>query len=289
VTGSDGTLTRRLDGVDAAMSQLALLGAGPLPSDSRDSDGAYVAPAPFAGFDALAVGGSKILFDLTAVAAVGIVRIITGLMLALGPFFIAFLMFDSTRSLFEGWVRVLAGAALAAVGTSIALGLQLAFIEPWLSVALARRMADEPMPTLPTELLVITCLFAIIVATALYACARVIRAFRLPPLVRFDASKIERTATLSNSTVAPQASSRNEQEGQRSRAAAVANVLQWMNRRELREAAVSLPISAASGRVPDVRMPAGEGARQRTPLGRTFSARTHPRVSASAGRRDSSG
>ena len=33
------------------------------------------------------------------------VRLIAGLLLALGPFFVAFLLFDGTRGLFEGWVR----------------------------------------------------------------------------------------------------------------------------------------------------------------------------------------
>src|SRR5207245_10489089 len=102
-----------------------------------------------------------------------------------GPFFIAFLMFDSTRSLFEGWVRVLAGAALAAIGVSIALGLELALIEPWLSGILARRMAGEALPTVATELFVVVTLSTIIVVAALYGCGRVARAFRLPSLPRF--------------------------------------------------------------------------------------------------------
>ncbi len=95
------------------LPQLSILGPGNAPPDPN----AKIPPPPFAGFDAFALGGSRIMFDLTALAALGIVRIVTGLMLALGPFFIAFLMFESTRSLFEGWVRVLAGTALAAVGT----------------------------------------------------------------------------------------------------------------------------------------------------------------------------
>src|SRR6185503_20713991 len=101
-----------------------------------------------------------------------------------GPFFIAFLMFDNTRSLFEGWVRVLGGAALAAIGVSVALGLELALVEPWLSNVLARRMAGEALPTVSTELFVITCLFVMIVGAALYACARLAQAFRLAPLLR---------------------------------------------------------------------------------------------------------
>jgi type IV secretion system protein VirB6 len=60
VVGSDGTLTQRLDGVDAAMAQLAVLGAGPLPPDLQDSTGAYIPPPPFAGFNAFALGALEV-------------------------------------------------------------------------------------------------------------------------------------------------------------------------------------------------------------------------------------
>ena len=128
IVGSDGTLPGRLDLTDQALAQLAILGPG---NPSRSEFQA--APPPWAGFNAFALGGSRILFLLTAIAGTGAVRVVTGLMLALGPFFIAFLLFDSTRSLFEGWVRVIAGAALAAIGLTITLGFQLALVEPWIS------------------------------------------------------------------------------------------------------------------------------------------------------------
>ena len=47
---------------------------------------------------------------------------------------------------------MLVGAALAAVGVSVALGLELALLEPWLSNVLARRMAGEALPAVATEL-----------------------------------------------------------------------------------------------------------------------------------------
>ena len=68
-------------------------------------------------------------------------RLVAGLLLALGPFFIAFLLFDGTRGLFEGWLRVLGGAALGALGTAIVLGVELALLEPWLADLLACRLA----------------------------------------------------------------------------------------------------------------------------------------------------
>src|SRR5690242_19682160 len=90
IIGSDGTLLQRLDLADRNLEQLAILGAG----YPQANEAVQTALPPFAGFDAFALGGSRILFLFSAVAGLGIVRIVTALLLALGPFFIAFLMFD---------------------------------------------------------------------------------------------------------------------------------------------------------------------------------------------------
>lgn len=286
VAGSDGTLMQRLDGVDGAMAQLAVLGAGPLPADLRDSNGAYVPPPPFAGFNAFALGGSRILFELTSVGAFAIVRIITGLMLALGPFFIAFSLFDSTRSLFEGWIRVLAGAALAGVGVSIALGLELALIEPWLGNVLARRSAGEALPAVSTELFVIACLFFIITAATLYACARVTGAFRLAPLLRSIAITSERGRE-GATKFTDGFRAREAQHAERSRAAAVASAFAATSRRDREEFGSSMAgVPTAPRRTLD--LPTSKDTRHMpTPVGRSFVRRPHSRRSASAARRDS--
>ena len=282
VIGSDGTLTQRLDLADQALAQLAIFGPGSPPPNSA----ADIPPPPFGGFDAFALGGSRILFELTAVAALALVRIVTGLMLALGPFFIAFLMFDNTRSLFEGWVRVLAGTALAAIGVSVALGLELALVEPWLADLLARRMAGEALPAVSTELFVIACLFSILVAGALFACARLTRAFRLAPLLRILPVSIEERRQAS-ATMGPASAAAPLEIAQteRSRAAAVASLLVSMNRRERTEAASML--SAASARsaggpssTSNLLSPSS------VPVGRSFTRRPHARLSATAAKRD---
>jgi type IV secretion system protein VirB6 len=286
VLGSDGTLMQRLDGVDTAMAQLAVLGAGPLPADLRDSNGAYVSPPPFAGFNVFAFGGSRILFELTSVGAFAIVRIVTGLMLAFGPFFIAFLMFDSTRSLFEGWIRVLAGAALAGVGISIALGLELALVEPWLGNVLARRIAGEALPAVSTELFVITCLFFIIIAAALYACARVTGAFRLAPLVRSIPIVSEQSRDVATKP-ADTFLARETERAERSRAAALASVLAATGRRDRSELGLSMTSAPAAPRRA-LDLPASNDTwHMPVPVGRSFTRRPHSRLSAGAARRDS--
>ena len=281
VVGSDGNLLYRLDLADRALAQLSILGPGIPPDDAYGQ----IPRAPFGGFDSFALGGSRIVFVLTATASLAIVRIVTGLMLALGPFFIAFLLFDATRSLFEGWVRVLGGAALAAIGVAITLGLELALMEPWLRIALTRRMAGEALPTMPTDLFVIVCLFSVVVFAAMYGCTRVARAFRLPPIVRdhqADASPAKPAPWPSAASGSSVRSAGAEPE--RTRAAALATLIHSTTIRERAE----LLASASHGPVPrtvDVRADA-EASSRTVPLGRSFSRRPGGRVSAIAARRD---
>jgi type IV secretion system protein VirB6 len=284
IVGSDGTLLQRLDIADQALARLSILG----PGNPVAGTNGQVPPPLFGGFDAFALGGARILFLLTAIASLSVVRIITGLMLALGPFFIAFLMFENTRSLFEGWVRVLAGAALAAIGVSIALGLQLGLLEPWLSNVLARRTAGESLPTVSIELFVIACLFAVIVFAALIGSARVARAFRLAPL-RAALAGPELGAGLKSAT--PRlGSSLPSVESERSRAAAAASIFVAMNRRDRFEPALASPSgspgsSGSPSRSPSVSA-SGELVRGATPVGRSFTRRPNSRPSATAAKRD---
>jgi type IV secretion system protein VirB6 len=281
VVGSDGTLLYRLDRTDHALAQLSILGPGIPPAIAYEQ----IPPAPFGGFDSFALGGSRIVFLLTATASLAIVRIVTGLMLALGPFFIAFLLFDATRSLFEGWVRVLGGAALAAIGVAFALGLELALMEPWLGIALARRMAGEALPTMPTELLVIVCLFSILVFSALYGCARVARAFRLPRVVHDRLAKASPAKPLAwpsaaSGSIVSSAVSKPE----RTRAAALASLIRSTTNRERTELLAGASHGPVS-RTVEVRADAAASSRT-VPLGLSFSRRPSARVSAIAARRD---
>jgi type IV secretion system protein VirB6 len=276
IPGSDGTLVQRLDNADAALVQLSILGPG-IPAAAA----ADLPPPPFAGFNAFALGGSRILFLISALAGLGVVRAVAGLMLALGPFFIAFLMFDSTRGLFEGWIRVLAGAALAAVGVTVALGLELAMLGPWLAAVVARRMAGEALPSVPTELFVLTCLFALVIVGVLAACTHLCRAFRLaplfPPLDAGDSHLLKHNGEARR--MAAPVTNREE----RSRAAVVADALVSLQRREAggRLAGAAIAADALAMRSAGSR---GQGAA--VPVGRSYARRATARMTASGGRRD---
>jgi len=270
--GSDGTLLNRLDAVDSGLSQLAASGAGIGLADN-------VPPPPFAGFNAFALGSSRILFLLTAIAGLGSVKLVSGLMLALGPFFIGFLLFDATRSLFEGWVRVLAGAALGAVGIAVALGFELAFLEPWLTDVLARRSAGEALPSLPTELLVMTSTFAILAALVLAACVRIATAFRLGPRLPHAPAQ---PAAGGGSALVPDIGF-GAVRAERPRARAIADRLLVEQWRESRGAPVGAPGLAGPGSAGTLEP---RSARHR-PIGAGRSlSRARPSLSASNSRRD---
>jgi type IV secretion system protein VirB6 len=298
--GAGGGLVDRLDVADQAMVALAILGEGrpPVPVEANQvAPLTQTAPQPYPGFNTFAIGGSRMLFLVGAIGGLAAVRMIAGLLLAVGPLFVAFLLFENTRSLFEGWVRVLAGATLAAFGTAVALGAELALIEPWLSDLLARRTADEWMPGMPVELLVVTLVFAVIIFAMLYGAARIAWGFRLAPIrgaglartIRGSRGEEDRTAAAAAAAVAGAAPAEA-----RSRAATVVDAVSAAQRRESASfSAVYVPgrhgsSGPAGGRTTSA------GFRRETaqpdappPLGQSFPRRTRGRVSASSGRRDS--
>jgi len=280
VVGSDGTLLQRLDLVDRNLEQLAILGT----DDTPASNAAQSVPPPFVGFDSFAIGGARILFLFSAIVGLGIVRIITALLLALGPFFIAFFLFDSTRSLFEGWVRVLAGAAFGAIGVSVALGLELGLMEPWLASVLARRTSGEPLPTMPTELFVISSFFALTVLAAIYFAMRAANAFRLPGRLRVDLAKLRRQE--GNASTQSDRSAAQRTEAERPRAATIVAAFSTLNRRG-RLSLLAAPAAASPHeRTIDVRSSEVGPASRGVPLGNSFTKRSGRRVSAMKAKRD---
>lgn len=280
--GSDGTLLQRLDAADGALQQLSILGTGNIEFAQAQS----LPPPPMVGFDAFALGGSRILFLISALVGIVGVRIIAALMLAIGPFFIALLLFENTRSMFEGWLRVLAGASLAVIGVSVSLGFELAMLEPWLGDALARRMGGETLPSVPTELFVTTTFFAIVMIAAMVASTKVAAAFRLA-----RPRKVE-TTPQAGALVFGQGGTfidrRTQQSAEQpSRAALTAGVIASIQRRETAGRALPADIRMVSK---SYSRPDGDGAAkfhgQALPVGRAFPRRTRSRATASAGRRD---
>jgi type IV secretion system protein VirB6 len=239
-------------------------------------------------FDPLALGAARALYLTGATGALAAMRLIAGIMLALGPFFIAFLLFESTRGLFEGWIRVLAGAALGALGTAVVLGVELALIEARLAELIAWRTAGYSIPGAAAELFVLSLVFALVVLAILIASWRLTVGFGLPAAWRSAPAQLAaaiagteaRTAAHAGGAVAPASI-------ERSRAVAVAEAVAVVQRREALQTGTghdpatrrAEPHAGSRDTMPDGAPP---------PLGQGHRRRTRGRLSSSAGRRDKS-
>jgi type IV secretion system protein VirB6 len=75
-----------------------------------------------------------------SVGLIALAMVAQAILVALGPAFMLFFLFDATRGLFVGWVRALVAAIIAPVTTWGGLMVCLATLEPWVA-RLARERA----------------------------------------------------------------------------------------------------------------------------------------------------
>lgn len=88
---------------------------------------------------ALALNLSALLLLLTSLGVVLAAKIALGLLLGLGPLFVALLLFDATRGVFEGWLRASLAFALLPLAAILGLVVQLTMIEPQLALLAEQR------------------------------------------------------------------------------------------------------------------------------------------------------
>lgn len=301
--GAQGGLVARLQQVDNELAELTLIGPGRAPDENimvgptepltPDQQAQELRRARDLGTrarwdparDYSLLGSARTLFLSGAIAGFASVRLVAGLLLALGPLFVIFLLFDGTRGLFEGWVRGLAGATLGALAVAIVLGVELALLEPWLVAVLDLRHQNIATPAVPVELLVLTLVFAVTLVAVLIAAGKVAAGFRLPPAWRVLRDRV------AGRTDAPVALLEGPRAGQgvpndmRGRALMIADAVATTQRREsqgLQPAAASL---GRPGITPTASNDVAVAAA--VPLGQSFRRRTRGRVSAGASRRDS--
>jgi type IV secretion system protein VirB6 len=302
--GSDGGLVSRLQGVDNNIAALIAMGTGK-PDDADVIAGPTQTLTPQQqqqeqqrlqrslqrprwdpANDNDRLNQARTLYLTGAIAAFASVRLVAGLLLALGPLFALFLLFDATRGLFEGWVRALAGAALGALSTAIILGIELALIEPWLANVLAQRNFDISTPAAPVELLVMTLVFGLTLLAALIAVARVAHGFRIPDGWRLTPARLADAMSGldgGRALVAPAGRSTPADEP-RSRAIAIADAVAASQRRE--SAGSPPPVTQIGARMGSQAVSRDNPVAGATPLGQSYRRRTKGRVSAGAARRD---
>ena len=294
--GAGAGLVERLGYADRNFVQLTVLGQGPVVvAPGQTPVDAFGRPVPPPSqFDGFAMGGARTLFLTGAIGGLAATRLAAGFLLALGPLFIAFLMFEGTRGLFVGWLRALAAMALGALGIAVALGVELVLIEMKLAQLITLRNANLPIPGAAIELFVITLIFTLVMLAMVYAAAKVALGFRLPDGWRALPARVAGSLRAREEQLAGVPQQRRAPPGEdRSRAALVADAVAATQRRETGgwQGAPALAAATAAG-APSRRVAPAGGEREpqpavAMPIGQSYRRRTRGRVSASAGRRDS--
>ncbi len=242
-------LAARLDRIDDAFDAMAKVDAEAVrqqdAQQAQSQPQPQVQPAPLpqpvttlsaeqrkdlASTDTLLMGG--------ALAGMIAVRAVLGLLLALGPLFVASLLFETTRSLFAGWVRAMVGAMLAAVAVPMVLALELAVVEPQVRALAAIIGTPQNLGTELPRLWTSVMVFAVVLAAVALGAARAASAFRLPDGVRVQ---MERLAGFRQPLAlpAPDAAAPARWEESRSRAQRVADAALVAQRRDERGEAAS--------------------------------------------------
>ena len=190
--GGDGSFAARLQGVDNGIVALTIVGSGRLDLSSLPQTGSVATnAAPMVVADGFALGTARVAYLGSTIAALGIVRLGGGLLLALAPLFAGFMLFEGTRFLFIGWLRMLIAIALGSLALTVVLSVETSILEPLLANVLAQRAASIATIAAPVELLVIALAFAIVLFGMIaigmrIAWANVAPAMWMPAPSRYD-------------------------------------------------------------------------------------------------------
>lgn len=166
-------------------------------SQSNEAQGAATAPAapppapaPGQAAPASAVNMlwiSAILLGVSSVGVIIITKITLGFLLALGPLFILFGLFRTTRGLFEGWLRTIVGGAFVLSFTLLATAGALAILAPMTEEIIQKqRLGDNSVgPVFALTIAVIV--FSMLIRQVLASTTRLVGAWRLPGRAHEDA------------------------------------------------------------------------------------------------------
>ena len=209
----DTSLIARLQQADNAMLRLIEQGTG------RQSGEYLDASQPGATFraqgleDESSFGTARLFFLSSLLATFGLLRIVGGFLLALGPLAAGMLLFEPTRGLFAGWLRGLVLALLGGAAISVVAAGELAILLPWLSDALKLRGLGYATPSAPTELLALTLGFAVVKLGAVWLMAKVAFArgwISIPSFPELKQAELETRQTIPAQTSPSIAQSRSE-------------------------------------------------------------------------------
>lgn len=168
--------TPQLGASSSGSTALAAAAAASTPTAGQQVSGLLSANS----FGALMLVATAALLLISTLGVLLAAKIVLGVLLGVGPVFIALLLFDATRGLFEGWLRATLGFALAPLMATLLTGVALTLLEPSLVEMEALRAQGifmlEPVYTVTLLVLVIAGVsVGMLVATGVVAAG-----FRLP-------------------------------------------------------------------------------------------------------------
>jgi type IV secretion system protein VirB6 len=141
-------LTRALGETDAGITtSVDGLLVDSATATGRIWDHAGIGDVAVVALGALISGVTAVFVAVVAVVLV-VAKVATGILLALAPFAIALLLFDGTRSLFEGWLRQLLGFALTPVFLFALLGLLLSMVREFSNPVVQAGQAEAALPSI---------------------------------------------------------------------------------------------------------------------------------------------
>jgi len=154
--------------------------AGPLSGPSPAGTGALSTLLSKAGFDAMLLLVSTVILLISSLGVLLAAKIVLGMLLATGPIFIALLLFDSTRGVFEGWLRASLAFAFAPLAVTLMLGVALTMLEPSLQQVEAMQDSNTYLPGVAFSVMVLVMVFAGVSIGAVIAAGVLAAGFRLP-------------------------------------------------------------------------------------------------------------
>lgn len=167
------TFVAQLQAVDDAILRLTETGTGRQTGAFIDQQAAGGTFRGTALQDEDAFGNARLAWLAGIIGIFALLRLVAGLLLALGPLAAGMLLFEQTRGLFSGWSRGLVLALVGMIGTTLVLAVELGVLLPWLTDALRVRSLGYAIPSAPTELFAMTLGFTIVQFAMLWLLAKV--------------------------------------------------------------------------------------------------------------------
>lgn len=112
------------------------------------------------GFDSLLLLLSAVILLVSSLGVLLASKLVLGILLATGPIFIAMLLFNSTRGVFEGWLRASLAFAFAPLAVTLMLGVALTMLEPTLRQVEIMRDSNTYLPGVAFSAMILVLVFA---------------------------------------------------------------------------------------------------------------------------------